>query len=230
MLAMAFVVFGLILLGLVFGPGLWVRRVMARYSVPADRYGGTGADLARHLLDRSGLESVKVEATDQGDHYDPQEKVVRLSEENYRQRSLTAITVAAHEVGHAIQDATAYPPLRYRTRLVRAARGAERLGAALLMASPFLGALTRAPSLGVLMFAGGLLTLGTSVLVHGVTLPTELDASFRRALPLLEREGILKPVDRPHARRILAAAAMTYVAVSLMSLLNVARWIAILRR
>lgn len=227
---MAFVVIALVLLGLVFAPGLWVRRVMARYAEPADRYEGSGADLARHLLDRSGLQAVRVEATDQGDHYDPLEKVVRLSEDNFRQRSLTAITVAAHEVGHAIQDAAGYGPLRYRTRLVRAAQGAERLGAAVLMVSPFLGVLTRAPSLGILMFLGGLLTLGTSVLVHGITLPTELDASFRRALPLLDRERILKPADRPHARRILTAAAMTYVAVSLMSLLNVARWIAILRR
>ncbi len=227
---MPFLILGLAIVALLFGPGIWVRRVMARYAEPADRYGGTGAELARHLLDRCGLQAVKVEPTEAGDHYDPQDKAVRLSEANFSQRSLTAITVAAHEVGHAIQDAEGYRPLRYRTRLVRAAQGAERLGAAVLMISPFLGALTRAPSLGILLFLGGLLTLGTSVLVHGITLPTEVNASFGRALPLLERERILKPVDRPHARRILMAAAMTYVAVSLMSLLNVARWIAILRR
>ncbi len=227
---MPFLILGLAIVALLFGPGIWVRRVMARYAEPADRYGGTGAELARHLLDRCGLQAVKVEPTEAGDHYDPQDKAVRLSEANFSQRSLTAITVAAHEVGHAIQDAEGYRPLRYRTRLVRAAQGAERLGAAVLMISPFLGALTRAPSLGILLFLGGLLTLGTSVLVHGITLPTEVNASFGRALPLLERERILKPVDRPHARRILTAAAMTYVAVSLMSLLNVARWIAILRR
>ncbi len=227
---MPFLILGLAIVALLFGPGIWVRRVMARYAEPADRYGGTGAELARHLLDRCGLQAVRVEPTEAGDHYDPQDKAVRLSEANFSQRSLTAITVAAHEVGHAIQDAEGYRPLRYRTRLVRAAQGAERLGAAVLMISPFLGALTRAPSLGILLFLGGLLTLGTSVLVHGITLPTEVNASFGRALPLLERERILKPVDRPHARRILMAAAMTYVAVSLMSLLNVARWIAILRR
>ncbi len=227
---MPFLILGLAIVALLFGPGIWVRRVMARYAEPADRYGGTGAELARHLLDRCGLQAVRVEPTEAGDHYDPQDKAVRLSEANFSQRSLTAITVAAHEVGHAIQDAEGYRPLRYRTRLVRAAQGAERLGAAVLMISPFLGALTRAPSLGILLFLGGLLTLGTSVLVHGITLPTEVNASFGRALPLLERERILKPVDRPHARRILTAAAMTYVAVSLMSLLNVARWIAILRR
>ena len=80
------------------------------------------------------------------------------------------------------------------------------------------------------MFAGGLMTLLTSTLVHFVTLPTEVDASFARALPMLEKHNILKAVDRPHAQRLLRAAAFTYVSASLMSLLNVARWWAILRR
>ena len=83
---------------------------------------------------------------------------------------------------------------------------------------------------GLLTFRGGLLTLGTSALVHLVTLPTEFDASFNRALPMLEKHKILKTVDRPHARKLLTAAALTYVSASLMSLLNIARWIAILRR
>ncbi|MBT8075124.1 MAG: zinc metallopeptidase, partial [Gammaproteobacteria bacterium] len=83
---------------LVFGPGWWVRNVMSRYSSPEDRYDGTGRDLARHLLDSHNLQSVKIEETPKGDHYDPQEKVVRLSPDNYAGRSLTALTVAAHEV------------------------------------------------------------------------------------------------------------------------------------
>lgn len=227
---MGFVIIGFVLLLLVFGPGLWVRRVMARYSKPDDRYSGTGAELARYLLRKSGIDGVGVEETPDGDHYDPATRTVRLTPDKFNGRSLTAITVAAHEVGHAIQDASGYRPLKYRSRLVLATRVAERAGAAILIAAPFLGALTRAPQLGVLMFAGGLLTLGSSVLVHAMTLPTEFDASFGRALPLLDRERILKDVDRPHARRLLTAAACTYVAASLMSLLNVARWIAILRR
>lgn len=98
------------------------------------------------------------------------------------------------------------------------------------MLSPIIGALTRVPMLGILMFFGGLLTLGTSTVIHLVTLPTEFDASFNRALPILEKENILKTSDRGHARRILKAAAYTYVSASLMSLLNIARWWAILRR
>ncbi|MDZ7829685.1 MAG: zinc metallopeptidase [Halofilum sp. (in: g-proteobacteria)] len=220
----------LLLLALVFGPGLWVQHVMRRYSEPADRYPGTGAELVRHLAGELDLPGLRVEQTELGDHYDPEEKVVRLTPDKYNGRSLTAITVAAHEVGHALQDREGYGPLRWRSRLVKSMRGAERLGAALLMASPFLGLLTRAPSAGLLLFAGGLLTLGSSTLVHLVTLPTEFDASFGRALPVLERANILKRVDRPHARRLLTAAAFTYVAASLMSLLNIARWWALIRR
>ena len=98
------------------------------------------------------------------------------------------------------------------------------------MAAPFIGMLTRAPGVGLLMLAAGFLTLATSTLVHLVTLPTEFDASFNRALPLLDDHRVLKETDKPHARRLLTAAALTYVSASLMSLLNIARWWAILRR
>lgn len=227
---MPILIFVLIILAVIFGPGLWVRRVMNRYSKPEDRYSGTGAQLARHLLDKSGLDSVVVESTVDGDHYDPDSKAVRLTEDKYSGHSLTAITVAAHEVGHAIQDRDGYAPLRLRSQLVRASRKIERLGAGVLIVSPLIGVLTRAPALGVVMFLAGFITLATSTLVHFVTLPTEFDASFSRALPMLDQYGILKKVDRPHARRLLMAAALTYVAASLMSLLNIARWWAILRR
>jgi Zn-dependent membrane protease YugP len=227
---MSIIVILLVIAAAVFGPGLWVQRVLKRYSHPADRYSGTGAQLARHLLDKHGLATVTVEKTPDGDHYDPEKKAVRLTADKFDGRSLTAITVAAHEVGHAIQDHDGYAPLKIRTRLIRATRNVERLGAGILMVSPFIGALTRAPGLGIVMFAAGLLTLGTSTLVHFATLPTEFDASFARALPMLDKYGVLKAIDRPHARRLLRAAALTYVAASLMSLLNIARWWAILRR
>ena len=227
---MTAIVIVLVIAAVVFGPGLWVQYVLQRYSRPADRYSGTGAQLARHLLDKNGLTNVGVEATADGDHYDPESKMVRLTQDKFDGRSLTAITVAAHEVGHAVQDDEGYAPLRIRSRLVKATRNVERVGAAVLMLSPFIGAFTRAPGLGVVMFLAGLLTLGTSTLIHLATLPTEIDASFGRALPMLDRHRILKPVDRRHARRLLRAAALTYVAASLMSLLNIARWWAILRR
>lgn len=227
---MSIIFFLVVIVALVFGPSLWVRRVLQRYSLPADRYSGTGAQLARHLLDENGLATVSIEVTPDGDHYDPEQKAVRLTRDKFDGHSLTAITVAAHEVGHAIQDHEGYAPLRLRSRLVRASRNIERVGAGVLLVSPFIGMLTRLPALGLIMFAAGFFTLATSTLVHFATLPTEFDASFSRALPMLDKHGILKPVDRPHARRLLRAAALTYVSASLMSLLNIARWWAILRR
>jgi Zn-dependent membrane protease YugP len=227
---MYLLVFGLLILGIVFLPGIWVQRVLTRYSQPEDRYAGSGAQLARHLLNQYGLQSVKVEETKEGDHYDPNEKAVRLTPDKYAGHSLTAITVAAHEVGHALQDKEGYKPLKYRSHLVKATQKFEKLGAAILMISPFIGAITRVPGIGIIMFLAGLMTLGTSTLVHLITLPTEIDASFNRALPMLEKGNVLKKVDERHARRILKAAAFTYVSASLMSLLNIARWFAILRR
>ena len=215
---------------LVFGPGWWVRTVMSRYSKPADRYDGTGGELARYLLDGLDLQSVKVEETPDGDHYDPREKVIRLTPGNLNGRSLTAVTVAAHEVGHALQDASGYAPLKIRSQLIMLTQPVQKLGAGILIAAPFIGMLTRAPLVSLLMILGGLMSLGATTLVHLVTLPTELDASFKRALPMLEKGGILKPVDLPHARRLLTAAALTYLSASLASLLNIARWWALLRR
>jgi len=227
---MVYLIFGLLLIAVIFLPGIWVQRVLARYSQPADRYSGTGADLARHVLDKYGMKSVDVEETDEGDHYDPAAKAVRLTPDKFNGRSLTAITVAAHEVGHALQDLKGYKPLRYRSHLVKVTRKFEKLGAGILMVSPFIGAITRVPGLGIVMFLGGLMTLGTSTLVHLVTLPTEFDASFNRALPMLDENRILMKADHRHARKLLKAAAFTYVSASLMSLLNIARWFAILRR
>lgn len=218
------------LIALVFGPSWWVRRILSRYSKPTDRYPGTGGELARYLLDQLGLAHVGADITEEGDHYDPDAKCVRLTPDKFNGHSLTAITVAAHEVGHAHQDATGYAPLRWRTRLVKLAAPGERVGAAVLMLAPVVTLVTRAPVAGLLMLLGGFLVLGLSTVIHLITLPMELDASFRRALPLLEKGGFLRPGDEPHARKLLTAAALTYVSVSLVSLLNIGRWWAILRR
>ena len=227
---MPFLIVALVLLVLTILPGLWVQSVMRRYREPANRYPRTGGQTARHLLDALGLRHVGAEVTDRGDHYDPTAKVVRLSADNFNGRSLTAVTVAAHEVGHALQDARGFGPLHWRTRLVQWVAPIEKVGAGMLMLAPFAGVLTRSPYLALIGLAGGALTLGTGVVIHFLTLPTELDASFGRALPLLKQHAVLRREDVPRARRLLTAAAFTYVAVALQSLLNIARWWAILRR
>lgn len=227
----ALIILAVVVLAVLYLPGLWVRHVMAKYSTPADRYPGTGAELARHLLRRAQLDEVAVEMTDPGaDHYDPEARAVRLSPDNYRGRSLTAVTVAAHEVGHALQHASGYPPFKARGHLVRLAAGGQRLGAIMMFAIPVVTLLVRMPAPGLLLFLAGMLSMGLAAVVHLVTLPTEWDASSGRALPMLERGRYLKPVDYPHARRILTAAALTYVAQSLMSLLNIWAWLRMLRR
>lgn len=216
----------------VFVPNLWVKHVMEKYKQPADRYReqGSGAELARHLLDSNGLGDVEVEETSAGDHYDPAAKAVRLTPDNYSGYSLTAVTVAAHEVGHAIQDSRNEPLFLTRQKLVKAAVVGERIAGMMLVAAPIVLMLTRLPQAGALMIAIGVVSIALGTLVHLVTLPVEFDASYGKALPLLKEGDYLHDGDLKHAEKILKAAALTYVAASLTSLLNLGRWIAVLRR
>jgi len=209
-------------------PNAWARWVLKRHGRGRDDYPGTGAELADHLVRRLGLDGVRVERTEQGDHYDPQARCVRLSPEVHDGRSLTAVTVAAHEVGHAIQHHQGYAPLIARTRLVAVAQRAEKIGALLMMAAPFLFIITRLPGGLALVVAAAVISFGTAAVVHLVTLPVEFDASFQRALPLLKE--YVPPYDMPGARHVLTACAFTYVAASLASILNLGRWLVILRR
>jgi Zn-dependent membrane protease YugP len=220
----------LVILAVVYLPQAWVRHVLARYNrLPEKNFPGSGADLARHLLAKFGLEGIKVERTDIGDHYDPDSRCVRLTPDKYDGRTLTAITVAAHECGHAMQHAGSEPLFMLRSRLARSAVWAARIGSFLIFLAPMVGLISRAPSPAVISFLGGFLVLGFGILVQLITLPVEIDASFRKALPLLEA-GYLEPAQVEPARRILRAAAWTYVAASLASLLNFWRWLAVLRR
>ena len=225
-------IIGIVLLaGLVYWPSYWVNRVMQKYHSPKDLFPGTGGELAAHLLQQLKIDNVAVEETLPGqDHYDPIERAVRLSPDNYHGKSLTAITVAAHEVGHAMQHAADYPLFRARHSLVNVSRVTEKLGSAAILAMPVAAAITRSPAVGGLIFLLGISGIFLGTLVHLVTLPVEWNASFGRALPLLVEKQYISGRQSRHARRILKAAAFTYVAGSLASMLNLYRWIAILRR
>jgi len=231
-LGMIWVILLLLLVAGVFLPSVWVKHVLKKYSTPADRYRkeGSGGDLARHLLDRFELSAVKVEATDKGDHYDPTDKTVRLSADNFAGHSLTAITVAAHEVGHAFQDARGEALFKTRQRLVGAAAVGQRIASVMLVGAPLLLLVTRTPQASGIMLLIGVASMALGTIAHMVTLPVELDASFGKALPILEQGTYLQEGDLPHARKILKAAALTYVASSLASLLSLGRWLAVLRR
>lgn len=219
-----------LLAAVIFLPQWWVKRVLSRYRTPTDRYERTGAQLARELLERLGLEAVTVERSEPGqDHYDPEARAVRLSPEHYDTGSLTAITVAAHEVGHAIQHADGYQPLIWRTRLVKSLQRFQRFGVILIVLMPVVILALRLPAAGLTLLLLGIASLASGIIVHLMTLPTEIDASFRRAMPLLVKGGYLREEDRWHARRILTAAALTYVAASLMGLVNFWWWLRLLR-
>jgi len=220
----------LLLLLLLLGPQIWTSLLLRRYGKDRPDLRGNGGELARHLVERLGLEGVVVESTAHGDHYDPDARAVRLSEANYHGRSLTALAVAAHEVGHAIQHHHREPLFFWRDRLVRIGARVEQLGGYVMLAVPLVALVTRHPAPAFVSFLFGLATLAAGAVVHFVTLPVELDASFNKALPILVKGGYVPARDERAVRRVLRAAAYTYVAASLMSLLNVWRWFAVLRR
>ncbi len=224
------IIFGLlfiVLLAVV--PTLWVRWVLARHATDRSDFPGTGGEFARHLLDEMGLAQFEVEETRAGDHYDPELKAVRLLPENFHGRSLTAVVIAAHEVGHAMQDATGSKLLSTRTRLAKTAVIIERVGSVVMLAAPLLAILVRHPAGFLLELGAGFAILSVGVVLHLAALPSEFDASFNRALPVLRHGGYIPDDDLPAARSILRAAAFTYVAAALMSLVNILRWLRILR-
>lgn len=222
----------LLLLALFTLPQWWVGRVLKRHSEDREDFPGTGGELAQHLIKAQGLEGVIVEEADPargiGDHYDPTDKVVRLTPDKLNGRSLTAIVVAAHEVGHAIQDHNKETTFNARIQAARFAGVAERIAPVAFWISPLLAAVNPAASRVSLIVA--VLSVLASTLVHLITLPVEWDASFGKALPILEKGEYLNDEDMKGARQILLAAALTYVAGSLASLLNVWRWLRYLRR
>lgn len=215
---------------LIFGPQWWAKSTFKRYSENQDHISGTGGELARHLLDRFGMEHVGVEETEEnGDHYDPENKMVRLSPKNFKDHSLTAVAVAAHEVGHAIQDHHNESKLSLRTTLIKHTNKLSRFGSGIMMVMPVVMIITRNPGAGILFALAGLASIAGAAVVHLVTLPVEWDASFGKALPIL-KEGYISESEVVAVEKILKAAALTYVASSLMSILNVWRWLALLRR
>lgn len=199
-----------------------VKSTFARWSQVRSRAGVTGAEVARAILQANGIHDVAVEPVPGAltDHYDPRTKTLRLSEPVYHQDSVAALGVAAHEVGHAIQHATRYGALQFRSAWVPVAGIGSGLGEILILIGLGLagagGSMTMA-WIGLLLFAA------TTVFTL-VTLPVEFDAS-RRALATLESSRVLAADELPGARSVLNAAAMTYVAAAAVSLMQMAWWL-----
>jgi Zn-dependent membrane protease YugP len=203
--------------------------VLAQHGIERQDFPGTGAELARHLLDEAGLENVKVEQTDTGDHYDPEALAVRLLPQHHDGRSVAAVAVAAHEVSHAVQHGRGERAFALRLSLVKNLMWIDRIATGVLLLAPFVFIFVKAPILLIGQLVAGVLLLAVSVIVHLATLPVEFDASFGKALPVLHRGRYLSAADLPAARSVLRAAAFTYVAAALATLLDIARWFRILR-
>lgn len=220
----------LLLVALIFLPQFWVKSVLSHYHQQDEpNFTGTGGEFAEHILQVEGINNVTVEITEQGEHYDPMNKTVRLSKPYFEGKTLTAITIAAHECGHAIQDVQNDRLFNMRSHLVTYSVFASRLGSFLLFCSPLSVLIARAPSAAFFNIAGAALILGFAIVVHLATLPVELDASFNKAMPILQR-GYLSSQQLKGAKKILRAAAMTYVAASLAGLFNFWRWFQVLRK
>lgn len=227
---MALVAGALIVFAVIFGPSLWVKFVMRRYSTEKPEMPGTGGELAKHLIKRFSLKDVEVETTELGDHYDPIEKKVRLLPEHYGSKSLTAIAIAAHEVGHAIQDHQGDKRLATRTKMVPIVNLLARWSVVIISLSPVIGIITRHPIPFSLLLFIGLSGFIARMMIHAVTLPIEFDASFSKALPILREGDYVSQSNEKAVSHVLRAAALTYVSAALADILNLSRWIFILLR
>ena len=193
-----------------------VKSTYEKYVRIASQKGYTGAEAARAILDRNGLTDVRIEHIrgTLSDHYDPRTRVLRLSDMVYRGNSISSSAIAAHEVGHAIQHARDYAPLRFTNAIVPVVNFASNLSWLFILAGLFLS-FTGLIDIGIILFTG-------SVVFQIVTLPVEFNASSR-ALDELESVGVLTREEIPHSKKVLDAAALTYVAATATAVAQLVR-------
>lgn len=193
-----------------------VKNVFEKYSRESNMAGVTGREVAEKLLYVNGLDDVRVEIAQEGmgDHYNPLEKVVRLSPVVYNSASLTSVGVAAHEIGHAVQHNEGYLPLNLRNALAPVTRFGSALAFPLLLLGMFMSAPT--------LIKFGILAFTAVVVFQIITLPVEFNAS-RRAITMLETNGLIKPFEFKAIDSVLNAAAFTYVAAALVAVSNLVR-------
>ncbi len=204
-----------------------VKRAYNKYSQIRNTAGMTGAEVARKILQDNGIYDVQVEETKGklSDHYDPKAKVVRLSSDNYHKPSVAGAAIAAHEVGHAIQDAEDYSFLRLRSALVPVASIGSNLGQWLIIAGIFFS-VGGAAGGGNPVLLMGIIFFSAAVLFQVVTLPVEFNASSR-AMEQMVSTGIIQNNEERETKKVLDAAALTYVAAALVAVLELARFILI---
>ena len=200
-----------------FLPNIWVNYVLKKNNEILPDMPFTGNQLGQKLLQENKLENVLIEPIKQVDHYNPLKKKVHISEDKLHKKSITSIAVVAHEIGHAIQDKENYKPLLLRQKLIEKTMIFQRIGSFLLIIGlPSIFAITKSP---FITFIAAILIMGclsTNVLIHLITLPVEFDASFKRALPILQK--YVPKENMRQCRSVLRAAAFTYLAQSIVSI------------
>ena len=204
-----------------------VKSTYSKYSRIRSRSGITGAEAAARILNMSGIQDVRIEHLkgDLTDHYDPRNKVLRLSDTVYDSPSVAAVGVAAHECGHALQHHKGYMPLKFRSALVPMANIGSKLGLPLVLLGLMLGIGFELPGGGYFSLAGiGVWVFSLAVLFQIVTLPVEFNASHR-ALKMLGDYGLMGDDEVDDCKRVLGAAALTYVAAAASSILQLLRLI-----
>lgn len=227
---MIYVIAGLFLIGLIYGPSIWIHWVMYRHGKHIEAIPGSGQELALHLIKRFQLDAVEVEQGGKNvNHFDPGENKVRLSPEIFTGKSLTAIAVATHEVGHAIQFHRQEKLILWRSKMLPKIIILEKISVAFLMLIPVVGAATRFPPVMIIMILMLAIFMFSRIVFHLTTLPVEWDASFNKALPILVEGSYVPEDDLPAVRQVLKAAALTYFAAALADLLSIWRWIRFLR-
>lgn len=200
-----------------------VNRVYKVYAKVKNRRNITGMQAARKVLDNNGLQNVQIEMV-QGkltDHYDPKDKSMRLSEEVYNGTTVASVSIAAHEAGHAIQDGVGYKFLNFRNTMVPAVNFSSNISWVLIIVGLLIG-ITQGLSIGTILFDVGIIFFLVVILFHLVTLPVEFNASSR-AIQQLESLGIVGSDEIAGSKKVLSAAAMTYVAALAVAVLNLAR-------
>ena len=213
----------LFILALTLLPQYWVKQVFAKNRQDTPNILGNGKDFALHLLEKLKIKNITVVEQKGGNYYDPVKKVLALSPENYNEKSLCAVVIAAHEVGHIIQDYSNSFLLKLRFFLVKLFQTIRLVSNSLLIISPFLFVFRPVSGLLALLLYFGASLIG--VLIHLCTLPLELDASFSKALPILEKGGYLNKKQLPKAKQILQAAAFTYLAAALNNIIfSIFQW------
>ena len=213
----------LIPLGLIYLPDLWIKYNFKKNNKIFKDMPFSGKELGEKILEENNIKEIPINSIKDlpigSCHYDPKKKEINISESIYERKSITSLAVIVHEIGHAIQDKENSKLLNLRISLIKKTSVLQKIGAiVLIIGVPSIFALTKSPIIVLLMTLIIIASFSTNLLIHLITLPTEIDASFRKALPILNK--YVPKENLKQCRSVLTAAALTYLAASIRSIIN----------